>query len=311
LSDTLLTVDHIHKQYNTVKAIDGLSFSINKGEIFALLGPNGAGKTTTVRTINNIILPDDGTISFNLNGTVSNSLPAHQIGYLPEERGLYPDLKVVYTLSYFGMLHGMKKADANASANKWLDKMGLLDRANEKLDSLSKGNQQKVQFIASVLHQPDFVVLDEPFSGLDPVNQEFFLELISELRDQGMTILLSAHQMQMVERIADRLLLIDHGQQVLHGTLPEIRSQHHIDKKVILKVGEQLKSKDLDTLNLSNQIEIFPDNEIQFTIKNEDDLSEILGKLSGIAKIRDINSERISLHDIFIQTVQKRNEGGE
>ena len=214
---TVLTVDAIEKQFASLKAVDKLSFDVHAGEIFALIGPNGAGKTTTLRMLTGIIKPDAGSIRYSLNGTSS------EFGYLPEERGLYKDMPILETLVHMAILRGMTRPAAREAALEWLDRVSLRDRAAHKLDTLSKGNQQKVQFISAVLHHPRFIILDEPFSGLDPVNQEFFSQLIRQLRDEGATILLSAHQMQLVERIADRLLLVNKGRAVLYGTIDQIR----------------------------------------------------------------------------------------
>jgi len=207
-SDEILKVDSIRKQFGKITAVNNLSFSINRGEIFALLGPNGAGKTTIVRMLMDIIKPDEGIIEFYLNENKNSRIPlASELGYLPEERGLYQEIPIIKTLTFMGVIRGMIKKQAEKSAEEWLEKLELYERKNEKLSTLSKGNQQKVQFISSVLHNPSFAVLDEPFAGFDPINQEAFLMIIKELRDKGTTILLSAHQMHLVERITDRVLI--------------------------------------------------------------------------------------------------------
>jgi len=307
LSETVLNVQTIAKQYKDVKAIDSLSFNVKRGEIFALLGPNGAGKTTTVRILNNIIKPDSGKIQYHFNGDSGSSLSAGKMGYLPEERGLYPDIKIINTLSYFGILHGMSKRNAEESAKIWLEKMGLIDRANNKLDTLSKGNQQKIQFISSILHKPDFAILDEPFSGLDPVNQDFFLDLISELRNEGMTIILSAHQMQMVERIADRIFLINKGQEVMQGTLDEIRSKHEAASKIVLKITNELDLNEVKNISIVKKARYLTKNEIELFVSKDESLNALITQISSKTEILNIQSERISLHDIFIQVVNGLN----
>jgi ABC-2 type transport system ATP-binding protein len=205
-----------------VTAVDDVSLELRPGEIFALLGPNGAGKTTLLRMLLGLLRPDTGEIRYGGNG----ALPPTQVGYLPEDRGLYPDVPVLRTLVYFGRLRGMSRPAAGQAAERWLDRLELHDRRNEPLKALSKGNQQKVQFISAVLHGPRLAVLDEPFSGLDPLNQDVFLSLFRELRAEGTTILLSAHQMQLVERVVDRLMVLNRGRAVMHGTLDEIRARH-------------------------------------------------------------------------------------
>ncbi|TVR34012.1 MAG: ATP-binding cassette domain-containing protein, partial [Balneolaceae bacterium] len=210
----MLQFENVVKKFAKVRAVDELSFEIRKGEIFALLGPNGAGKTTGVRMIMQIMEPDSGSITFDPSIMKGGKVDRSKLGYLPEERGLYQDAPIMKTLIYLSTLRGSDPAEAEKKASEWLDRFGILDRQADKISTLSKGNQQKVQFIASILHEPDFVVLDEPFSGFDPINQERISDCIRELRESGMTILLSAHQMQLVERIADRILLINNGREL-------------------------------------------------------------------------------------------------
>jgi ABC-type uncharacterized transport system ATPase subunit len=215
MSPPILRCVEVTKQFAERRAVDRLDFAVEPGEIFALLGPNGAGKTTLVRMLVGLLRPDSGRIEVHVEGTVAARLPAATSGYLPEERGLYREISVLRSLIYFGRLRGLTTADAERSALDWLSRLGLADRARERLDALSKGNQQRVQFAAAVLHRPRFVVLDEPFSGLDPLSQDFFLDLVRELRAAGTTILLSAHQMDLVERVADRILVMNHRRQRL------------------------------------------------------------------------------------------------
>jgi ABC-2 type transport system ATP-binding protein len=217
-----LTVSQVHKRFATVHAVAGVSFAVQPGEIFALLGPNGAGKTTILRMLAGISRPDSGTIHWALPVSGRGTLAPEVSGYLPEDRGLYQDVPVVRTLAYFGRLRGMARPDAEAAALAWLDRLSLADRAGEKLGALSKGNQQKIQFAAAVLHRPRFAILDEPFSGLDPLNQELFLGMVRELRDAGSTVLISAHQMSLVERVADRVFLMHSGREIQYGTVAEI-----------------------------------------------------------------------------------------
>jgi ABC-2 type transport system ATP-binding protein len=225
----LVSLRQVRKEFATVTAVGDISLDIPRGGVFALLGPNGAGKTTLLRMILGLILPDAGTISWH-DGIAAGrhggpgSPDRRSIGYLPEDRGLYPDVEVLRTLVYFGTLRGMSREAARSAAVEWLERLQLADRAGEPLKSLSKGNQQKVQFISAVLHRPQLSVLDEPFSGLDPLNQDLFLGLIRDLGSEGRTVLLSAHQLQLVERVADALVVINRGQVVLQGTVDEVRS---------------------------------------------------------------------------------------
>jgi ABC-2 type transport system ATP-binding protein len=176
MQKTVLSVNSISKDFLNVKAVNNISFTVEQGDIYAFLGPNGAGKTTTLRMLLDIIKPDSGKIEWNLNGKQNRLPDAGEIGYLPEERGLYLDIPILKSLVYLATIRGMEKADAKKTALFWLERLGLADRAKEKLQVLSKGNQQKIQFIASILHKPQFAILDEPFSGLDPINQETFID---------------------------------------------------------------------------------------------------------------------------------------
>ncbi len=221
----LVTVQNITKRFGDRAAVDNLSFTVRRGEVFALLGPNGAGKTTAVRMLAGIIRPDDGRIAITIDGRTTDALPPAEGAYLPEERGLYRDVPVLRTLVYFGRLRGLERGEAERRATMWLERMGLGPRAEDRVDALSKGNQQRVQLIASIIHRPMIAILDEPFTGLDPVSQEFFLELITELRADGMTILLSGHQMDLIERAADRILLMNHGREILSGSVGDLNAR--------------------------------------------------------------------------------------
>jgi ABC-2 type transport system ATP-binding protein len=220
-----LSVDQISKKYKTTQAVDRLSFQVERGKIFAFLGPNGAGKSTSVRMLLGLIRPDSGSIRFHDLADGQRPSP-NAMGYLPEERGLYLDRSVLDNLVYLGRLRGMDKQAAKDKASVWLKRFDLLERQDEKVSALSKGNQQKVQLIAAILHDPEVAILDEPFSGLDPINQEKMLEILRELKARGTTILLSAHQMALVERLADDLLLMSHGRSVLQGPVADILAQH-------------------------------------------------------------------------------------
>jgi ABC-2 type transport system ATP-binding protein len=201
MDGAFLRAHGVSKRFSGHIAAEPPSFEVRRGEVFALLGPNGAGKTTTVRMLVGIIRPDEGRIEVPADGAAFDRLRADRTGYLPEDRGLYQEIPILRSLVYFGRLRGLDGREAGTRACKWLEKMGLLDRKNDRLDALSKGNQQRVQFIAAVLHRPALAILDEPFSGLDPLSQEFFLDLVRDLRNAGTTILVSSHQMDLVARI--------------------------------------------------------------------------------------------------------------
>lgn len=305
-SDCVLKTDSIVKQFGKILAVNNLSFSINRGEIFALLGPNGAGKTTIVRMLMNIIKPDAGKIDFYLKENNNSDNPlASELGYLPEERGLYQEIPIIKTLEFMGIIRGMEKQQARKSAEEWLEKLELRDRKNEKLSALSKGNQQKVQFISSVLHNPLFAVLDEPFSGFDPINQDAFLMIIKEFRDKGTTILLSAHQMHLVERIADRVLVLNNGKKIAYGTVEEIKKEHSAAEVILIKTDGKPDISLLQKDDAVQKVELLNEAEIKIYLKQDKSLSGLLSIASKNFKIISVKTEHISLHDIFIERVSK------
>ena len=216
-------VQGISKSYASVQAVHELSFSVNYGEIFGLLGPNGAGKTTTIRMILDIIKPSSGQIKV-FGGAVTEAAKA-RIGYLPEERGLYEDMTLLDTLLFLGQLKNLSRKAARAQAEIHLREIGLWEARALKVQALSRGMRQKAQFVAAIMHKPDLIIIDEPFSGLDPVNTRLIKNLIYRMRDYGAAIIMSTHQMYQVEEMCQRILLVDHGRQVLYGPLNEIRRQ--------------------------------------------------------------------------------------
>lgn len=222
-STPALEVQNISKTYATVQAVDNLSFTVNPGEIFGLLGPNGAGKTTSIRMILDIIKPDHGQISV-LGGPMSEDTKS-RIGYLPEERGLYQDMTLLDTLLFLGQLKGLSRRTAQERAESYLRDVELWDVRDRKIEGLSRGMNQKAQFVAATMHEPDLIIVDEPFSGLDPVNTRLIKKLLYQMRDRGAAIIMSTHQMHQVEEMCERILLVNHGQQVLYGPLQDIRRQ--------------------------------------------------------------------------------------
>ena len=307
MSRQILTVEAVEKHYKTVKAVDRISFSVDEGEIFALLGPNGAGKSTMVRMMMRIIAPDAGRIRYDL-GVPEDALLS-RLGYLPEDRGLYQDMAILPTIVYFGVLRGMTRADAKREARLWLEKMDLADRAGERLDSLSKGNQQKIQFIASVLHRPRFAILDEPFSGLDPINQNLMIEVLQELRAQGTTVLLSAHQMELVESIADRLFLMNRGKQVLYGTMAELRERVGVGTNI--RIGFRGMA-DLAAFERHPAVDLVSrpeEGSLELMLRPEAALGAFLEFACGALDIVTLESREMSLHGIYLRAVKLAEEG--
>ena len=219
-----IEVSHIAKRFGDTQAVKDVSFQVRPGEIFGLLGPNGAGKTTSIRMVLDIFKPDSGTISL-FNGTMTEELK-ERIGYMPEDRGLYQDIPLERCLTYLGTLKGLSGAQVKESLAPWLEEFDLADHKTKKVKELSKGMQQKAQIIATLLHEPELIVIDEPFTALDPVNTQMIKDLLMKQRERGCTIIMSTHQMHQVEELCDRILLIDHGKDVLYGKLDEIRKQH-------------------------------------------------------------------------------------
>ena len=233
---SVVEVSHINKSYADKVVVHDLSFSVAKNEIFGLIGPNGAGKTTTIRMMMDIIKPDSGQIAILGDKLCESS--KNKLGYLPEERGLYRNLSVIDSIVYLASLKGMEKRSVKLKAEKLLNKTGMMASKNKKIEELSKGMSQIIQFIVTIIHDPELIVLDEPFSGLDPVNTQLLKQMILDLRSQGKAVVLSTHQMNQVEELCDRLLMINSGQAVLCGNLREIKSKHRSNSIIIDFDGE-------------------------------------------------------------------------
>jgi ABC-2 type transport system ATP-binding protein len=229
-------VSHIVKSFADKVAVDNLSFSVAQGEMFGLIGPNGAGKTTTIRMMMDIIKPDSGEVT--ILGEKLNEATKNRLGYLPEERGLYRKLKVIDSIVYLASLKGMNRHSATEKANELLNRTGMLPHKAKKIEELSRGMGQIIQFIVTIIHDPQLLIFDEPFSGLDPVNTELLKGMLADLRNQGKAIILSTHQMNQVEELCDRILMINNGQDVLYGDLNEIKSRYRGNSVLLDFEGE-------------------------------------------------------------------------
>ncbi len=295
--NNILELNGVHKSYRNVIAVNEISFSIANPCIFGLLGPNGAGKTSLIRIITGITQPDRGTIHFN--GQELSSNLSSQIGYMPEERGLYKKMTVGEQLIYLCRLKGLSKADAEKSVLYWIKKFEIESWWNKKIEELSKGMSQKVQFIATIAHRPKLIILDEPFSGLDPINTNLIKEEIIKLKDNGVCIIFSTHRMEQVEEMCDQIVLINKGKNVLHGLVQDIR----------MNFRENLFEAGLDrnyNSELDNQYEIISgkNNPILVKLKSDQNSNQFLTDL--MAKNYIIQSYREVLptfNDIFIKTV--------
>jgi ABC-2 type transport system ATP-binding protein len=219
-----VSVSHLHKSYNGLEAVRDVTFSVNPGEILGLIGPNGAGKSTTIKIILDFMKPDSGNVS--LFGQSMTEATKNRIGYLPESKGLYKDLSAIDCILYLATLKAMDKGRAKEKAIQLLQQVGMLESSKKKIKHMSKGMGQMIQFIVTIIHDPELLIMDEPFSGLDPVNTELMKNMISEMRDKGRAIILSTHQMNQVEELCDRVLMINHGEEVLYGDLKTIKSKY-------------------------------------------------------------------------------------
>ncbi len=221
---SIVQLETIRKVYDTKVAVEGLSLKIEPGTMFGLLGPNGSGKTTSIRMMIGMTVPDSGTVQ--LFDQAFDRRALHRVGYLPEERGLYKKMKVIDQLVFLGQLHGLDEATARKRSLSWCDRMEIADAIDKKTEELSKGMQQKIQFIAALLHEPDLIIMDEPFSGLDPVNAELLMNTLLDLRKQGKAILFSTHRMDQVEKLCDAIALISRGKLVLSGSMRDVKAQY-------------------------------------------------------------------------------------
>lgn len=302
---TMLKVAHLNKTFKDRQILHDISFDVNRGEIMAILGPNGAGKSTTIRNIMGIIHPDEGTIQFQ----GFNDIPRHKIGYLPEERGLYKNVKVIDILLYLADLKNYPLKKAKKRALAYLAKFDLEGKENTSIDELSKGMGQKVQFISSIIHEPELLILDEPFSGLDPVSQDLFKKEIRHLADNGTAILLSSHQMNLVEQMCDRLFMINKGKRVIYGHINDVKAQYGNFKCTILGQNEQVV---LQQINDVERID-YEKNKAILYLTNGVDINAWIKGLPSNLDIRELTINRVSLHEIFIDiaTGKKRTaEGG-
>jgi len=298
MTESVLTLDNVVKTYGDFTAVNGISLDIPKGAIYGFLGPNGAGKTTTIRMILDIVKPTSGRIS--LLGHDSAIDVRNRIGYLPEEKGLYKKMKVWAIIQYFARLKGMDKKAAKLKAFALLEKYGLSDFADAKIESLSKGMGQKVQVLSAVAHDPEFVILDEPFSGLDPVNQSVLEELIIDMANNGQTVIFSTHVMQHAERLCDRILLISKGLKIFDGTVAEAKAT--IPRRVIITTGSDVSS--LKQLTGVRDITPIDGDQWRIDISESVDPQDILAFCANAnIAIRGFEFSESSLHDVFVSLV--------
>ena len=293
----VVELKNVSKRFDQFIAVKNLSFEVRQGTIFGLLGPNGAGKTTSIRMIVDIFAPDEGDVLV-MNQHVSPDLQPH-IGYLPEERGLYKKMKISDQLIFFANLKGLSSAEASKRVNQWLDRLELSEWKNKKPTDLSKGMQQKVQFIASIIHDPDVMILDEPFSGLDPVSVNLMKNVILDMKQQGKTIIFSTHQMEQVEQMCDDICLINHGTQVLTGSLKAVKRRYGKNTVILDYEGPDSFLGD-DLVKHHNR---FP-NYSEILLNDGVDAQEVLKRALDVgARVNRFELVEPSLNEIFIETV--------
>ena len=290
--ENAVCVLNLSKSFNAQNVVRDISFDITKGEVFGLIGPNGAGKTTIIRMLLDIIRPDSGEIMI-MNERLCEETK-NLIGYLPEERGLYKKLTVFETLTYLGAL---KEVDSKTRAVFLLEKMGMLQHKDKKISELSKGMQQKIQIIASIIHDPAFIILDEPFSGLDPVNMRLVKDLIMELGKEGKTILISTHMMDQVERMCGRIFMINKGEGVLYGKIDQIKSRYGKNTILLEFEGELKNIPGVKKINNSG-------NYAEMILEQGADPTDILKKLAEMVRVNKFELSMPSLNEIFIQVVE-------
>ncbi|MFD1630195.1 ABC transporter ATP-binding protein [Pseudopedobacter beijingensis] len=301
----MLSIQHIVKEYSQHKALDNVSIEIEKGEIFGLLGPNGAGKTSLIRIINQITASDEGIILFN--GEKLQQKHIAQIGYLPEERGLYKKMEIGEQVLYLAQLKGMKKTETLKKLKYWFEKMEMENWWNKKVEDLSKGMQQKVQFVATVIHEPELIILDEPFSGFDPVNAETIKNEILELNKNGSTIIFSTHRMESVEQLCHSIALIHKAKKILDGKVQDIRNAYKDNSYKVIYSGAvdiliQPKTFTISQMvNKENTVELYTKLSAPYNTTN------LLTELMQYGQIQHFEELIPSMNDIFIQKVKQTN----
>jgi ABC-2 type transport system ATP-binding protein len=300
----MLSIHQIVKQYAGHRALDNVSLEVERGQIFGLLGPNGAGKTSLIRIINQITAPDSGEILFN--GEKLNQSHIERIGYMPEERGLYKKMEIGEQMIYLARLKGLSRDEARKRLKYWFEKLEIQAWWNKKVEELSKGMQQKTQFVATVLHEPDLIILDEPFSGFDPVNAEIIKDEILELNRKGSTILFSTHRMESVEELCDAIALINKSQKILDGSIRDIRNSYRNDTFLIDYTGEQLHFDGTQPFEVLEETSGQDGHTIRIKLKGQTS-NQVLQYLIPKVQITMLREVIPSMHEVFISTVNQMN----
>ena len=306
--DNIITAEHITKDFTRHRALDDVSVSVPRGKVYGLLGPNGAGKTTLIRIINHITAPDSGSVTFN--GHPLTEKDIYNIGYLPEERGLYKKMKVGEQAIFFARLKGLGKAEAEKALRQWFERLEISQWWDKKIEELSKGMAQKVQFIVTVLHEPELLIFDEPFSGFDPINAGILKDEILRLRDKGTTIIFSTHNMSSVEEICDNITLINKSRNILSGNVEEIRRQYFGNRYDLLFTGDERRL--MESLRpLGSEFELTaaePESErrrLTFHLNDDATLHDAIATANETVSLAGINESLASMNEIFIKAVRE------
>jgi ABC-2 type transport system ATP-binding protein len=299
----MISIRNIVKQYSGHRALDDVSIEIEQGKVFGLLGPNGAGKTSLIRIINQITAPDSGEVL--MNGQKLGQEHISRIGYLPEERGLYKKMEIGEQILYFAQLKGLSKADARARAKYWFEKMQITGWWNKKVEDLSKGMQQKVQFVSTVLHEPELLILDEPFTGFDPVNAELIKNEILELNKKGATIIFSTHRMESVEELCDSIALLNLSHKILDGKMKDIRNNNRTGTYILKYEGAALLPSATQPFSILSDTELDGGRQLTLRINAGNKVNDVLHYMLPLATINALEEIVPTMNEIFIQTVSK------
>lgn len=307
--DSIIKAEHITKAFTNHTALDDVSLEVPRGKVYGLLGPNGAGKTTLIRIINHITAPDSGTVFFN--GNQLTAADVVNIGYLPEERGLYKKMKVGEQALFFARLKGLSKHDAEQALRQWFERLEISDWWDKKVEELSKGMAQKVQFIVTVLHKPELLIFDEPFSGFDPINANVLKREILKLRDEGATVIFSTHNMSSVEELCDSITLINKSHDILSGSVSELRRRFSDNSMEMRFRGDYASLQAALGSEVASVEALPPDRDgnlgAKLRLNTSDDMRRVISLANSAIELRGFNELLPSMDDIFIKTVEASN----
>ena len=294
----MLEIDDLSKKYGDVVALDGCSFEVARGQLLGFLGPNGSGKTTAMRTIFSLVRPDSGVVRWN--HTDIDPEARLQFGYMPEQRGLYPRMKVAAQLTYFGRLHGMAQAEARSATASWLERLGLADRADSRLEQLSHGNQQRIQLAAALIHDPQLLILDEPFSGLDPIGVEDMMSILVDRAERGTAVVFSSHQLDLVEDLCEDVVIIAAGKVVLAGPIRELRSR---SSHRYLEIEIASDRADLHSAFAGYDVVHSNNGRVRLRVADETPLEPLIHTAAELGKVNQFSYTPPNLSEVFREVV--------